>query len=58
MLTSLRQPGLPLLRLLMNGRTQMHNISLFNIATAVIATGFGAWVFVVAAAMIASGVGG
>jgi hypothetical protein len=36
----------------------MHNISLFNIATAVIATGFGAWVFVVAAAMIASGVGG
>lgn len=36
----------------------MHNMGLFNIATAVIATGFGVWVFVVAAAMIATGVGG
>jgi hypothetical protein len=35
----------------------MRKTSLFNIATAVIATGFGAWVFVVAAAMIATGVG-
>jgi len=32
----------------------MHNISLLNIATAVIATSFGVWVFVVAAAMIAT----
>jgi|AmaraimetFIIA100_FD_contig_91_1003385_length_651_multi_3_in_0_out_0_1 hypothetical protein len=36
----------------------MRKISLFNIATAVIATGFGLWVFAVAAAMVATGVGG
>jgi hypothetical protein len=57
-LGSLRQPERPLLRLLMNGRTQMRKISLFNTATAVIATGFGLWVFAVAAAMVATGFGG
>jgi len=46
------------MRLLMNGRTQMCKINLFNIATAVIATGFGLWVFAVAAAMVATGIGG
>lgn len=52
----LRRPTL--LRLLMNGRTQMRNNRLFAVATAVIATGFGVWVFAVAAAVIATGVGG
>jgi hypothetical protein len=50
-----RGPELPLLRLLMNGRTPMPNISLFAVATAVIATGFGVWVFAVAAAVILAG---
>jgi hypothetical protein len=36
----------------------MRKISLFNIATTVIATGFGLWVFAVAAAMVATGFGG
>jgi hypothetical protein len=50
-----RQPELPLLRSLMKGRTQMRKISLFAIVRAMIVTGFGLWVFAVAAAVIATG---
>jgi len=36
----------------------MRKISLFGLVTAVIATGFGVWVFAVAAAVIGTGIGG
>jgi hypothetical protein len=50
-----RQPELPLLRSLMKGRSQMRKISLFAVVRAMIVTGFGLWVFAIAAAVIATG---
>jgi hypothetical protein len=49
-----RQPELPLWRSLMKGR-RMRKISLFAIIRAMIVTGFGLWVFAIAAAVIATG---